>query len=391
MPKKYDEEIKKQAVHCCESGQPIKSVCQEYQIAPSTMYRWMKEYHPIVSKHLVYSPAEFYDVFRKLAKAKHQLEIIKLSQCMDEIPLTKRLEMLDDLHEREKQYSIHEICEALGVARGTFYNHIFRKADRSKVLEEEQELMLQVQQVFDDSQQRYGANKIRVVLAENGIHTSFNRIRRIMQELGLKSIRCNAKQEFKQRQKYLKHNLLNRDFTAEYPNQIWVSDITYFKIADRSIYLCVIIDLFSRRIVGFRISRNISTQLATHTFRSAYEARGKPDRLLFHSDRGSQYTSKTFVELLQKCGVRQSFSNSGRPCDNAVAEAFFATFKKEEAYRRNYTSEQDFRKSVEQYILFYNETRPHMTLAYKTPLRFEVLYHEKHTDTTLFDKACSKE
>ena len=104
-----------------------------------------------------------------------------------------------DLHEHEKQYNIHEICESLGVARGTFYNHIFRKADCLKVLED-------------------GANKIRVVLAENGIHTSFNRIRRIMQELGLKSIRCNAKQEFKQRQQYLKHNLLNRDFTAEYPN-----------------------------------------------------------------------------------------------------------------------------------------------------------------------------
>lgn len=119
------------------------------------------------------------------------------------------------MHEHEKQYNIHEIGEALGVARGTFYNHIFRKADCSKVLEEEQEFMLQVQQVFDDSQQRYGANKSRVVLAENGIHTSFNRIRRIMQELGLKSIRCIAKQEFKQRQKYLKLNLLNRDFTAE--------------------------------------------------------------------------------------------------------------------------------------------------------------------------------
>lgn len=101
------------------------------------MYRWMKEYHPIVSKHLVYSPAEFYDVSRKLAKAEHHLEIIKLSQCMDEIPLTKRIDMLEQLYKHESQYSIHDICEALGVARGTFYNHIFRKADRSKTLEEE--------------------------------------------------------------------------------------------------------------------------------------------------------------------------------------------------------------------------------------------------------------
>lgn len=390
MPKKYGEDIKKQAVHCCESGQPIASVCQEYKIAVSTLYRWLKEYRPIVSQQLVYSPAEFYDISRKLLKAEHQLEIIKLSQCMDEIPLTKRIELLDHLYEHEKQYSIHEICEALGVSRGTFYNHIFRKADHSKELQEEQELMIQVQRVFDDSKQRYGADKIRATLAESGVHTSFNRVRRIMQELGLKSIRCNAKQEFKKRQKYLKRNLLNRNFTAERPNQIWVSDITYFKITGRPIYLCVIIDLFSRRVIGFRVSRNMSTQLVTYTFRSAYEARGKPGELLFHSDRGTQYTSKTFMELLQKCGARQSFSNSGRPCDNAVAETFFATFKKEEAYRRDYTSEQDFRKSVEQYIRFYNETRPHLTLAYKTPMRFEAIYQEKHGSSKCSEKACSK-
>lgn len=139
-------------------------------------------------------------------------------------------------------------------------------------------------------------------------------------------------------------------------------------------YLCVIIDLFSRRVVGCRVSKKSSTHLVTATFKKAFEDRGRPADLTFHSDRGGQYISDTFMELLRSCGVRQSFSNSGRPYDNAVAETFFSTFKKEEAYRRDYTSEADFRKSVDEYICFYNEVRPHQTLAYKPPARFEKLY-----------------
>ncbi len=143
-------------------------------------------------------------------------------------------------------------------------------------------------------------------------------------------------------------------------------------------YLCVIIDLFSRRVVWWRVSRKSSTHLVTATFRQTFEDRGRPSELTFHSDRGGQYISETFMSLLRSCGVRQSFSNSGRPYDNAVAETFFATFKKEEAYRRDYSSEADFLKSVVEYIRFYNEVRPYQTLAYKSPARFEELYGKEN-------------
>lgn len=234
--------------------------------------------------------------------------------------------------------------------------------------------MLQVQQVFDDSRQRYGAEKIRAVLTENGIKAGKKRIRAIMQELGLESIRENAKRNYKKRQEYQKRNLLNQNFSVQRINEVWVSDITYFKIKGYGIYVCVIIDLFSRRVVGYHVSKKSSTHLVTATFRAAFQERGTPTGLTFHSDRGGQYISDTFRELLQKCGVTQSFSNTGRPYDNAVAETFFATFKKEEAYRRDYSSGTDFRKSVDAYIQFYNEVRPHQTLAYKSPTRFEELY-----------------
>ena len=209
------------------------------------------------------------------------------------------------------------------------------------------------------------------------MRVSSKRISAIMQELDLQSIHTNAKSEYKKRQKYLKQNLLKRNFKSEHINQTWVSDITYFKVNDYGIYLCVIIDLFSRKVVSYKVSRNSSTHLVTTTFRTAFQERGKPKGLTFHNDRGGQYISSTFADLQRRCNVTQSFSVSGRPCDNAVAETFFATFKKEEAYRRDYSSEHDFRKSVDQYITFYNEARPHQTLAYKTPVRFEKLYGER--------------
>lgn len=195
-----------------------------------------------------------------------------------------------------------------------------------------------------------------------------------MPELELHSVRPDAKRQFKKQQRYRKQNLLERQFSTEHPNQIWVSDITYFKVNSYWVYLCIILDLYSRKIVGYRVSRNASTNLVTTTFRNAYQERGKPKNLTFHSDRGTQYTSVALMQLLQKYGVKHSFSATGRPQDNAVAESFFATFKKEEAYRREYTSEQSFRKSVEQYIQFYNEIRPHQTLKYKTPQAVEDTY-----------------
>lgn len=370
MPKQYLPEFKSQVVLAIQKGIPILDASQRYHVAQSTLYRWIRDAELANgSPNLNYTTLQ-----QKRQRLEHILQIIRLSSIIEEVPLQKRLTILARLHKQFEQYSVHELCEALNISRGTFYNHIFRKADRTKYLEEQQALMLQVQQVFDDSKQRYGAEKIRVALAENGVKVGKKRIRAIMQELGLESIRENAKRNYKKLQEYQKRNLLNQNFSVQRINEVWVSDITYFKIKDFGVYLCVVIDLFSRRVVGYRVSKKSSTHLVTATFRAAFQERGTPTGLTFHSDRGGQYISDTFRGLLQKCGVTQSFSNTGRPYDNAVAEAFFATFKKEEAYRRDYFSEADFRKSVDAYIRFYNEVRLHQTLAYKSPSRFEELY-----------------
>ena len=230
MPKKYSEEYKQNVMNDYQNGVPIQKISQINSVAISTIYHWLKDYEKEV-------PAPHYSVLlRKKEHLEHVLEVIRLSGLIDEAPLRRRLDILETLHVQHEEYNVHELCEALNVIRGTFYNHIFRRADRSKYEEEQAQLILLVQQIFDDSQQRFGAEKIRIILAENVIHVGKKRIRGIMQELDLESIRENAKKDYRKRQEYQRKNLLKQNFTASRQNGIWVRDITYFKVKDYSIY-----------------------------------------------------------------------------------------------------------------------------------------------------------
>ena len=289
MPTTYPVELKVQTIRRYEKGESIKALSQELHISQSTLYQWRKEYCSIEMPNRTYTPAEFDAMARRLKKLEHYMEIIHHSGYLSSVPLQKKLATLEELYNRpDNPYSVHELCDALGVARGTFYNHIFRRAERSKYEKEQTQLRLKVKQAFDDSEQRFGAEKIRIVLADGGIHVSKKRILAIMQEMGLSSVRIDAKRQFKRKQQYEKQNLLKREFAAGHPNQIWVSDITYFKIKSYWVYLCIILDLYSRKIVGWRVSRNMSTNLVTATFKAAFQERGQPQNLTFHSDRGKQ-------------------------------------------------------------------------------------------------------
>ena len=192
MPAQYPDAFKKEIVCRFESGESIKDLSLESHISQSTIYRWRKEYRTIQAPIHLYTPAE----------AEHELEVIRLSNYIAEVPLQRKLSTLVELYQKPNNpYSVHELCDALGVSRGTFYNHIFRRADSEKYEKEQLDLMLKVQRIFDDSGQRFGAEKIRVILAEGGVRTSAKRISKIMQELGLQSIRTSAKKDYKKRQK----------------------------------------------------------------------------------------------------------------------------------------------------------------------------------------------
>lgn len=229
-----------------------------------------------------------------------------------------------------------------------------------------------IRDVFNEYRQVLGAEKIRTVLVQRGHKVSTRFVADVMREMGLICVRSTAKQEYlKLREPEKKRNVLQQQFSANRSNEVWVSDVTCFKLNNRYYYVCVILDLFSRKVISYIISKKNSTQLITSTFKNAWELRGPEPGLLFHSDRGAQYTSHRFQQI-----VVQSFSNSGKPHDNAVAESFFASFKKEELNRRDYASEPEFRKGIDSYIEFYNTRRPHRTLKNQTPCQTEEDYQK---------------
>lgn len=156
MPKKYPEEYKQKIIQDYQNGVPIQKISRINNVAISTIYRWLKDYQDEI-------PAPHYTtLLHKKEHLEHVLKVIHLSGLIDDVPLRKRLNILEALHTQYEEYNVHELCEALNVARGTFYNHTFRRADRRKYEEEQTQLMLQVQQIFDESQQRFGAEKFEL-------------------------------------------------------------------------------------------------------------------------------------------------------------------------------------------------------------------------------------
>ena len=175
------------------------------------------------------------------------------------------------------------------------------------------------------------------------------------------------------------NNHLQQDFQQKAPNLVWASDITYLKAGGKWYYLCIIMDLFSRKIIAWQLSGKADAELVATTFQKAYRKRNAPYGLMFHSDRGSQYTALSFRQLLDSHHVVQSFSKKGYPFDNAVCECFFKYLKREETNRRNYHTLQELYTSVFEYIEgYYNTRRPYSSLGLLTPNEKERLYWEQH-------------
>ena len=228
---------------------------------------------------------------------EQKIEILQRVNCTVSAPLQEKLQELAKLH---GQYSVHALCEALCVSRGTFYNHIFRRKEVTAYDKRRAEMKEHIQTAFDESQQRFGANKIAAVLADRGVRTSPKYVAELMREMGLQSVSIYSKRDYQKSERLAKkQNMLQRQFKVDEPNHVWVSDIICFKVNGKYLYVCVILDLFSSKIVAHKVSPKNSTYLVTSTFRQAYRNRNEPQQLIFHSDQGPQYTSNTFRKLLR--------------------------------------------------------------------------------------------
>lgn len=263
------------------------------------------------------------------------------------------------------------ICGALGVSRSGFHAWLVRAPSaraRSDV-----EVGGKVRASFTLSDRTYGARRVwHDVLAE-GISCGLHRIERLMRQQGLRARpRRRGLPKDNGERSIIADNVLDRQFAADNPNQKWVADFTYIWTAEGWLYVAAVIDLFSRRVVGWSMSATMTAQLVTDALIMAIWRRGKPDALLHHSDQGSQYTSEQFQRLMEDNGVTCSMSRSGNCWDNAAMESFFSSLKTERIRRKVYRSRDQARADVFDYIeRFYNRTRRHSTLGYLSPIDFE--------------------
>lgn len=241
-------------------------------------------------------------------------------------------------------------CEAVGRSRSGYYRH--RRGARSQRARADAALSQQMQAIHEASRARYGSPKVHAALAAQGTCTSKKRVARLMRERGLIS---RVKRKFRRTTNAAhKHpvapNLVARAFTAAAPNRVWVGDITYVWTAEGWLYVAVLIDLFSRRVVGWAAQKTLARDLALAALRNAVTNRRPPPGLIHHTDRGSQYASRDYRRTLRQHGMRASMSRKGDCFDNAVAESFFATLKKELIYGRVYITRREAQTDIADYI-----------------------------------------
>ena len=275
---------------------------------------------------------------------------------------------------RRNQYPVRMMCRLLEVSRSGYY--AWRVRPESHRAQRDRQLTRVIRRIHAESDVVYGSPKIRTELNEEGYPCGRHKVARLMRKAGLKG--C-PKRRFKvTTQRDPSHpvadNLLEQDFTAEGPNERWASDITYISTHQGWLYLAVVMDLYSRRIVGWSMSRWISRHLVIDALNMAIGQRCPEGALLHHSDRGSQYTSDDFRQELDKYGIRCSMSARGNCYDNAVVESFFGLLKRERVNRTRYLTREEAQADLFDYIeRFYNRKRRHGYLGNISPAAFEEL------------------
>lgn len=367
MKKTYTSEQKQAIIErYISGGETYLQISEDTGIAKSTFYSWLKKYNieKETAKKKTVNFRNFMLLENKVARLENMVDILKSVGGIEDIPLRKKLYLAERFY---NEYSVHLICETLDIPRGTFYNHILRnKKDNTWYAKRKEELRIRIQEIYYENRQIFGADKIAAIMKNEGIVVSTEMVRKLMREMGIGSVRQSAKKLYENESKKHK-NYVNQQFDTHAPNEVWVSDVTYFKFNEKAYYICVVIDLFSRKVISYKVGKKNSTQLVTSTLKMAYEERKPSTSLTYHTDRGFNFCSRGMAEYIKSIQITQSFSRPYVPYDNSVVESFFASLKREELYRTKYRSESEFMLAVSDYMDFFNTKRPHRKLQYRTP------------------------
>lgn len=358
--------LKLEIVQQYQKGKSVISLVKEYNIPRNTIYSWIKAYERIPQNSDIPVTIQDYNSLTAMyVKQKNIISIMKATTLDGNATTREKVFEIQQLASKE-EYSINELCEALSISKNTYYRHIKKGNEVGYTEKRRLDYSKLIRQIFEDHNQMIGSEKIAAILKSEGYPTTQQYVKERMNEMGLVSMRVGSKKYYKSLQKK-KENIVNQQFKVSAPNELWVSDITEFKFKGSIYKLCVIMDVYSRKLISYKLSLNSSTQILTSSMRIALNTRETKSGLIFHSDNGGQYLSYAFRKLINGNGIIQSFSRPHNPYDNSIVESFFSNFKQEEFYRRNYSSVQDLIMSLDRYMIYYNSKRPHTSINNLTP------------------------
>ena len=276
------------------------------------------------------------------------------------------------IHQQPPEFRVRRMCQLLGVSRSGYYEWLQRPPRTQTAAA--QQVQDKVQRYFAQGRGTYGTRRIKHLLAQEGLRVSRRRIGRLLTQAGL---RCKTRRRFKApiaagQAQTVAPNQLNREFTVQAPDTIYVGDITYLPTGEGWLYLAVVLDLCSRAVVGWSMADHMRAELVNQALAMALSQRQPAAGLIMHTDRGSQYGADSYQRLLSQHGLEPSMSRKGNCWDNAVAESFFHTLKTELIYLEDFDTREHAQTAVFEYIeVFYNRQRCHSANGYLAPLVYE--------------------
>ncbi|WP_453974011.1 IS3 family transposase [Amorphus sp. MBR-141] len=373
--RKFSREFKLEAVRLVKDrGVAVAQAARDLDLHENVLRKWIRELgadpqHAFPGHGQMKPEQQEIDRLRKeVAKLKAERDIPKKGRSLLREGSDMRFAFIA---KHRSIWPVAWLCEALDVSRSGF--HAWLNRSPSARSRQDEVLVTAIDRSFKSSDRTYGARRVwHDVLAE-GLSCGLHRIERLMRQNGLRARpRRRGLPKDTGERAAVSDNLLDRAFEASAPNQKWIADFTYIWTAEGWLYVAAVVDLFSRRVVGWAMKAEMTAQLVTDALIMAIWRRGRPDSLLHHSDQGSQYTSEQFQRLMTDHGITCSMSRSGNVWDNAAMESFFSSLKTERTARKVYRTRNDARADVFDYIeRFYNPRRRHSTLGYLSPVEFE--------------------
>ncbi len=365
--KKFDDNIRERVLADTAKGLSVREICRRHGIkARSTVFLWRRQSQPLPPETI--TSRELQQMKAELSRLRTENEILRRAGCSENSPKEIRQTAFLKLC---RDYPLKRLCKVLGLTLGD--GHYLRDHRVEHPLNEirDNQLRLKIKEIFENSRNTYGKRRIRVALQRMSIIVSERKVSQLMDEMELVSRHVEYHWIRNAPRCSYFPNRLNREFDVPMPNTVWSADLTYIRVGYGWRYFFAIIDLCKRRVIGWGLSDCKTSEFISGVIKQTFRERGEPPGLLYHSDRGSENTKYLQREWCRSHDIVRSFSQIAAPHDNAVSEAFFATFKKEFVRKRVFENEESLYGEIDSYIHFYNEERIHTSIGMASPCESE--------------------